>query len=489
MCVNVYRRLLVSVVVLTAACCCLTAGDEIIVSVHFDRHLRRWDGFGVNYVETAQTRDYQASPQDYGGFSTLSEEQRQKILDLIFGSDGLRPSIVKMFLDPFHEKTNDNEDPWRIDPSKFDHTSTTRWMRYFVQEGRKRVLRQGTDLEIITTLYGPPAWTTRQKIVRGRDMDPAMKEEVAEYMVAWVKFLREVEKLPVRYLSVHNEGEDLRRWPTDGSHAGYPRHDYNMYWHSSVVAEFMPLLRRMLNHHGMADVHPTPGETTSWERFATWGYAWALAEHAEGLKSMGLITSHGFGSGGAFTSVGVDLLRLKRPDLKAWTTSMTWGRMDATFLSYVHAQIYKVGVNAVIPWACIQTDTWVGGDPNPGTAVRVDRKGGYSVEPGYYYYRHASRLGQRGMAVAEVRCEEPEVGLVAFASAGTSHPDGFLIFNTAAGRRDMVVRIYGSRFLAFEAYETEPGALWRRLGRHQVRNGEIWISLAPNSVVSFQGTP
>jgi len=467
----------------------LHAGDEISATVHFGRHIRRWDGFGVNYVETAQTRDYKADPQEYGGFSTLSEKQRQEILDLIFGEDGLRPSIVKMFLDPYHEAVNDNPDPWSIDEAKFDHRTTTRWMRYFVQEGLKRTRAQGWDLEIITTLYGPPAWTTRQKIVRGRDMDPAMKEEVAEYMVAWVRYLREQEKLPVRYVSVHNEGEDFRRWPTDGSHGGYPHHDFNMYWHCSLVREFMPLLRKMLDRHGLRDVQPTPGETSSWDRFINWGYAWALAEDPDALNSLGLITSHGFGAGGAFTGMGVDLLRLKRPELKAWTTSMTWGRMDATFLSYIRAQIYAVGVNAVIPWACIQTDTWVGGDPNPGTAIRVDRKGGYKLEPGYYYYRHAARLGQRGMAVAEVESGSPDVGLIAFASAGTKHPDGFLVFNTSSGRRDMIVRVTGTKASAFEAYETGPGADWRRLGRQPVRNGELWISLAANSVASFVAAP
>lgn len=467
----------------------LRAGDEIPAAVRFDRHIRSWDGFGVNYVETAQTRDYKADPQEYGGFSTLSEKQRQEILDLIFGPDGLRPSVAKMFLDPFHEPVNDNADPWLIDEQKFDHRTTTRWMRYFIQEGLKRARAQGRDLEIITTLYGPPAWTTRQKIVRGRDMDPAMKEEVAEYLVAWVKYLREKESLPVRYVSVHNEGEDFRRWPTDGSHGGYPHHDYNMYWPPSLVQEFMPLLRKMLDVHGLREVAPTPGEPSTWDRFVNWGYAWALGDNPDALKSLGLITSHGFGTGGAFTSMGIDFLRLKRPELKAWTTSMTWGRMDATFLSYVRAQIYTVGVNAVIPWACIQTDTWVGGDPNPGTAIRVDRKGGYTVEPGYYYFRHASRLGQRGMAVAEVESGSPDVGLIAFASAGTRHPDGFLLYNTAAGRRDMIVRVSGTKAAAFEAFESEPGANWRPLGRHPLRNGEIWISLAANSAVSFVAAP
>ncbi len=72
--------------------------------VDFSKILRDWDGFGVNYVEVAQTRDYQVDPQEYGGFSILTEAQRQEIIDLIFGEDGLKPGLVKMFLDPFHQK-------------------------------------------------------------------------------------------------------------------------------------------------------------------------------------------------------------------------------------------------------------------------------------------------------------------------------------------------------------------------------------------------
>ena len=49
------------------------------VSVHFDDRLRAWDGFGVTYVESCQTRDYRKTPQDYGGFHTLSQEKRDRI--------------------------------------------------------------------------------------------------------------------------------------------------------------------------------------------------------------------------------------------------------------------------------------------------------------------------------------------------------------------------------------------------------------------------
>jgi len=99
--------------------------------VHFDRKLQDWDGFGVNYVEVSSTRDYKQAPQEYGGFSALSEKQRQEILEMIFGPDGLKPGTVKMFLDPFQEGMTEAE------KGTFDHETTTKWMRYFVREGLK----------------------------------------------------------------------------------------------------------------------------------------------------------------------------------------------------------------------------------------------------------------------------------------------------------------------------------------------------------------
>jgi len=47
------------------------------IQVDFATTLRDWGGFDVNYVEAAQTRDYQAQSQEYGGFSLLSEADRQ----------------------------------------------------------------------------------------------------------------------------------------------------------------------------------------------------------------------------------------------------------------------------------------------------------------------------------------------------------------------------------------------------------------------------
>jgi hypothetical protein len=236
-----------------------------IITIDFGQRLREWDGFGVNYVETAQTRDYTKWPQDYGGFSILSQADRQRVLDMIFGPQGLRPAITKMFLDCFHEGMtkagNDNDDPHELNMAGFDHTTTTNWMRYFNREGLARTRAWGGDLTILTTLYGPAPWMTKQRFVLGRDADPAEKAEMVEYMVSWVKYLREVEKLPVKFLSLHNEGCAYYRWPRDGSNPGEDHRDYNMLWPPEQVAEFMRLTRPVLDRYGLRDVGLTPGET------------------------------------------------------------------------------------------------------------------------------------------------------------------------------------------------------------------------------------
>ncbi|MCX7886695.1 MAG: hypothetical protein N3B01_05475, partial [Verrucomicrobiae bacterium] len=91
------------------------------VEVDFSKTLQTWDGFGFNYVETCQTRDYAKDPQEYGGFSLLKEEDRRKIIDLVFGDDGLKVGLLKMFYDPFHQKEPGGG---------YDHETTTKWLRY-----------------------------------------------------------------------------------------------------------------------------------------------------------------------------------------------------------------------------------------------------------------------------------------------------------------------------------------------------------------------
>ena len=110
--------------------------------VDFATQLQPWDGFGFNYVETCQTRDYRQDPQEYGGFSLLPEADKEKIVDLVFGEDGLKVGLLKMFYDPFHQTKPGGA---------FDHETTTQHMRYFAREGLKKTRAAGRTLAIVTT--------------------------------------------------------------------------------------------------------------------------------------------------------------------------------------------------------------------------------------------------------------------------------------------------------------------------------------------------
>lgn len=466
----------------------MAAAADVTAQVDFGRKLQAWDGFGINYVEVAQTRDYQKQPQEYGGFSTLTEEKRKQILDMIFGPEGLRPSLIKMFLDPWHEGVTraqqDNRDPHVIDQSKFDHARYTKWMRYFVHNGLERLRAQRIEPKLITTLYGPPAWGTRQQFMRGRDIDMSMKEEIGEYMIAWVKYLRDTEKIPVHYLSLHNEGEALNRWPVDGTDPGEAKHDYNAHWHNTIVVDFLRFLRPMLDKQGLQDVGLTPGETTSWDKFAYWGYAYGIWNDPLALKHTALITSHGFGNSTNNISVGADLLRTARPELHAWTTSMTWGKMDTSFLELIRQQIYSAKVNGVIPWAAIQTLTWYGGDPNPGTAFRVEN-GDFTVLPGYYLYKHVSRAGQPGMSVAAVASDDENVRVIAFARGTSTSPDAAIVFNTGTADHQVSLAVSGAGARSFRSWFTGSGKKYESMGSIAVKDGKVGIALPAGSVITL----
>lgn len=469
----------------------------IKAQVDFSKKLQTWDGFGVNYVETCQTKDYNVDPQDYGGFSTLSEEKRHEILDLIFGENGLKPGVLKMFFDPFHQAVSkqNSPDPNAINMENYDHVTTSRWTRYFAKNGLKRLKAHGGDLQIVTTLYGPPGWMTKQGFVRGRDLDPKYRVECAKYMISWAKYLKEVEGLPVKYISLHNEGEDFVRWPDDGGADGFEHgHDYNMYWSPEQVVEFIKMMKPMLDTQGMKDVGVTTGEYTNWLRFSDWGYAYAIADDQEALESLGAITSHGFiryNQNRWFSEargLGNDILREKRPDLHAWTTSIDWGKMDVHFLNDYRYNIYASKVNALIPWAALQwSSKWGKGDPNPGTAFRIDGKGGYTVEPGYYFYKQLSCAGQPGTAVARVISNDTEIGLIGFAANGTKNTDALVVLNTSQEEKIVDLSFLGTETGTFDVFRTSHDEKYVSLGVLEADNGVVRYTVPAGSATTFYG--
>ena len=404
--------------------------NTVKATIDFEDKINEWDGFGVNYVQTAHTKNYDEYAQDYGGFSILDQQSKEEIVDLIFGEDGLKVNLLKMFLDPLHQQKQGGP---------YDHETSTGWMVEFAKMGKRKLEAQGEEMKIITTLYGPPAYMTLQKELRGRDLDPKHKKDLGLYLIDWAKYLQQ-QNLPIRHISLHNEGEDWRRWAADGTYANFDHgHDYNLYWRPEEVADFLAFMPDLMEEEGLTGVSITNGEASRWYQFYFSGYAKEIYENPAALKGIGLLTSHNFYRSlpqghrwfAGTSNPGTDLIRKKRPELHAWVTSASWGDMDVDFIWQIYMNLYMAKVNGYIPWAAIQRPPhWVGDDPNPGTAFVVREDGSYEVKPGYYWYKTISRAGQPGMSVAYAECMDSELQLIAFGQDDTDNPDAFSVINT-----------------------------------------------------------
>lgn len=458
----------------------------IPAEVDFNEKLQDWDGFGFNYVETAQTRDYGNWRQDYGGFSLLTDGQKQEILDLVFGKEGLQVQIVKMFLDPWHQKEAGGA---------FDHESTTEHMRYFVKTGLDMTRLRGDDLEIITTLYGPPAWATIQDSIGGRDIDTTQFANLNHYMVHWVKYLKD-HNYPVKYLSPHNEGEDFYRWNYSDGTQRLEKFDYNAYWSPELMNLFLKTAHRSLDKLGIKGIGLTNGEPSNWTRFYYWGYAQRLYEDPLVMANIGLLTSHGFINGemsklsyGIANPLTTDLLREKREYLHAWVTSFSWGPNGNDFLRMVHENIYTAKVNGIIPWAGIQDPSqWIGGDPNPGCAIQVNDDSTYTVRIWYYFYKQLTRAGRRDMSVVRAWLASPQAHIIAFGNNGSGNPDAFVVTsNIFIWGLPIEIKIKGTESTRFKAFRTtEDGEeLFEDIGIIEVQEGAIIYDPPKGSTTTF----
>jgi hypothetical protein len=370
-------------------------------------------------------------------------------------------------------------------------------MREFVRKGLAKTRERGADLSIITTLYGPPAYMTLQKKIRGCDIDPVHKDDLAGYLVSWVKYLREKEKFPVNYVSLHNEGEDWERWPLDGKDPNIGHgHDYNMYWSPELVTEMMILTNKKLKEAGLKNVGVTPGENTNWFRFSYWGYADAIAENKEALDATGLITSHGFYVGtyenrwfGDHNCMGTELIRSKKPGLHAWVTSTSWSKMDTKNIKEMHDNIYSARVNGIIPWSGIQRPVqWVGGDPNPGSAFTVNEDGSYVVRRGYYFYKQITRAGQPGTAVCRTLSNDTEISVIAFGKGSSKSVDAFVVTNMNSNKlKPVVIQISGTKANRFRAFRTTENdkEKYTEIGLFSTENGELFYEAPAGSVTTF----
>ncbi len=167
---------------------------------------------------------------------------------------------------------------------------------------------------------------------------------------------------------------------------------------------------------------------------------------------------------------------------------MTWGKKNTSnyeFIDLMRLNIYQAKVNAVIPWACIQTLTWVGGDPNPGTAFFVSEEGDYEIRPQYYYYKQLARAGQKGMKVVGVDIDkESDVKLIAFSSNGTKNPNAFLILNKADSPQMVNLTIKGGAS-GYQVFRTSEEEKYKAMDDVSLSGGKMNYEAPAGSLTTF----
>ncbi|MGC9343952.1 MAG: hypothetical protein ACP5E3_14715, partial [Bacteroidales bacterium] len=368
-------------------------------------------------------------------------------------------------------------------------------MREFVNKGLSLKRKNSDDLEIITTLYGPPAWATRQKFIGGRDLDTTMILPLCTYMAHWTNFLKN-QGFPVKYISLHNEGEDFYRWNFEEGTQRLKKFDYNMYWPPKQINRFLKEMPDVLSNYNLDDVGVTNGEPSNWTRFYYWGYTDALYNDQQALDNLGLLTTHGFINGdmtklsyGSANSLTTDKLRSKKPGLHAWVTSMSWGNMGTDFIRMVHENIYTARVNAIIPWAGIQDPSaWISGDPNPGCAISVSKDGNYKILKGYWFYKQLTKAGRRGMNVVKTTLANPQAFIIAFSGEGSDNPDAFVVTsNIRVWSLPLKIDLKGAGSNRFSAYRSneEGTELFKEIGIFEVKDGAIVYDPPAGTTTTF----
>ena len=455
--------------------------------VDFSKRLRDWDGFGITY-----TGGVRRIPQSEKVFMSLQQENRLRLLESLFGSDGMRAAIIRLYLDPAYDLLSQ---PYRspeestINVSEYAFEADSCDVCAFCTEARRVVAGWGGDLKLITTALSPPGWMTKQKEPGGRDLDPVYRNDFARFMVAWVKYLRERD-LPVKYLSLHNAGERWYLW----NETGVVMHEKGVraiYWPPEQVVDFLKLVRRTLDRNGLQDVLLTPGEVQNWVRFYEWGYADALREDPQALASLGLLTSNSFADFncqnryGDWRSTGVDLIREQYPDLHAWVIANRAPMLHSDLVSEIHNHIYGSKINAIIFDTGLRDE--VSGVVLSGSTLLSLEAGNLNQESLYHYLKVMCRAGQPGMSVCQVACNGPEVSITGFSSNETPHPDTFVVINTGTGETELPIEIRGSASGGFQVYRSSPRENYAKLGAIPVREGKVLYRASSQSVTAFFG--
>ena len=317
---------------------------RVTLTLQVERKQQVWEGFGASGAWWAQ---------DIGGWE---EEKRQRIIDLLFDrQDGIGLSVYRYAIGA-GEVSQGIHDPWRkaetfeVSPGVYD------WSR---DANARWVLRAARDAGVETLLAfanSPPgrmtvSGDTSGASQGGSNLKPGLAADFAGYLVDIVAHLREVEGIPIAYISPINEPQ----WDWNPS-----KGQEGCHYEPEEVAAVTKALLRAIEMRGLA-VKVSVFESGEWKMKSNRAYIAALLSDPEIAGRLDHLAIHSYWSADPDKTRLARFLDREYPATKIWMTEWTemqGGRdsgMESALVlaNTIHADLTGAGVTSWQYWIAV----------------------------------------------------------------------------------------------------------------------------------------
>ncbi len=186
---------------------------------------QRMDGFGVT-IGNGSARE----------IMNLPGTERAKLLDLVFGADGLRLNIIR------------SEIAWTGKRLAFTHPMYLRGFIYYFADDENetaqfdlyREAKRRQDEMIINSCVWtpPPQWKTNESFRDGGELLPKHYDDFATYLVAYLEFYKKLRNLDIQVISLQNEPESALPFQS-------------CIWKSDQLKQFLKVVGKQFKERGI----------------------------------------------------------------------------------------------------------------------------------------------------------------------------------------------------------------------------------------------
>lgn len=257
----------------------LKAGSNTITYKNISKDAIVFDCISISDVFINEAVEYQkiTGLGGFGGNSAGTPFTDDNFVDTLVNDLGV--SIVRMELQYDLEPENDNNDPNKIDLSKFNiNGDTKKWIDHF------KALKAKGVKNFIASIWSPPAWMkTNGKIIEGGNLKDDCYEEFAEYCTAFIKIMKNEAGIDMYGLSIQNE-------------PAFEEPYQSCVYSPEQYARAMDAVGKRFKKEGIKTLLFGPEHMLgNFESMRD--YIWAM-EDTDTLKYLGAIAVHGYGSNG-----------------------------------------------------------------------------------------------------------------------------------------------------------------------------------------------